>query len=101
MYLPHLYWMLFLFHFPQGSNDTEIWVSGVLCSQICGMHVLDRLLDMYLNPGEGREPMHGAAVRLLHCHGASLDPLKVLEVCLQHWSESSFNLKFNNPSLMG
>lgn len=25
--------------------------------------------------------MHGAAVRLLHCHGASLDPLKVLEVC--------------------
>jgi hypothetical protein len=35
---------------------------------------------MYLKPGEGREPMHGAAVRLLHCHGASLDPLKVLEV---------------------
>lgn len=40
---------------------------------------------MYLKPGEGREPMHDAAVRLLHCHGASLDPLKVLEVCaLQH-----------------
>jgi hypothetical protein len=28
--------------------------------------------------------MHRAAVRLLHCHGASLDPLEVLEVCLHH-----------------
>jgi hypothetical protein len=44
-----------------------------ICSCLC------RLLDMYLKPGEGREPMHGAAVRLLHCHGASLDPLQVLE----------------------
>jgi hypothetical protein len=38
------------------------------------------LLEMYLHPGDGRAPMHAAAVRLLHCHGASLDPLKVLEV---------------------
>jgi hypothetical protein len=53
-----------------------------ICSCLC------RLLDMYLKPGEGREPMHGAAVRLLHCHGASLDPLQVLEVCFQNITNS-------------
>lgn len=37
------------------------------------------LLELYLQPGGGREPLHTAAVRLLHCHAAHLDPLKVLE----------------------
>ena len=35
---------------------------------------------MYLNPQDGKEPMFKAAVRLLHNHGESLDPLQVLEV---------------------
>lgn len=39
-----------------------------------------RLLDMYLDPQDGKEPMFKAAVRLLHNHGESLDPLQVLEV---------------------
>jgi vacuolar protein sorting-associated protein 3 len=39
-----------------------------------------RLLDLYLDPQNGREPMFTAAVRLLHNHGESLDPLQVLEV---------------------
>jgi len=39
-----------------------------------------RLLEMYLDPQDGKEPMFTAAVRLLHNHGESLDPLQVLEV---------------------
>lgn len=35
---------------------------------------------MYLNPIDGKEPMFRAAVRLLHNHGDSLDPMQVLEV---------------------
>ncbi|XP_021866697.2 vacuolar sorting protein 3 isoform X1 [Spinacia oleracea] len=38
-----------------------------------------QLLDMYLDPQNGKEPMLNAAVRLLHNHGESLDPLQVLE----------------------
>uniref|UniRef100_A0A7C9A599 Vacuolar sorting protein 39/Transforming growth factor beta receptor-associated zinc finger domain-containing protein n=2 Tax=Opuntia streptacantha TaxID=393608 RepID=A0A7C9A599_OPUST len=38
-----------------------------------------QLLDMYLNPQNGKQPMFKAAVRLLHNHGESLDPLQVLE----------------------
>uniref|UniRef100_A0A7C9A4M3 Vacuolar sorting protein 39/Transforming growth factor beta receptor-associated zinc finger domain-containing protein n=1 Tax=Opuntia streptacantha TaxID=393608 RepID=A0A7C9A4M3_OPUST len=34
---------------------------------------------MYLNPQNGKQPMFKAAVRLLHNHGESLDPLQVLE----------------------
>lgn len=39
-----------------------------------------RLLEMYLEPINGKEPMFKAAVRLLHNHGEMLDPLQVLEV---------------------
>lgn len=39
-----------------------------------------RLLEMYLDPKDGKEPMFKAAVRLLHNHGEALDPLQVLEV---------------------
>jgi hypothetical protein len=35
---------------------------------------------MYLDPQDGKDPMFTAAVRLLHNHGESLDPLQVLEV---------------------
>lgn len=38
-----------------------------------------QLLDMYLDPQNGKEPMFNAAVCLLHNHGESLDPLQVLE----------------------
>ncbi|XLT87079.1 hypothetical protein HN873_008832 [Arachis hypogaea] len=38
-----------------------------------------RLLEMYLDPQDGKEPMFNAAVRLLHNHGESLEPLQVLE----------------------
>ena len=35
---------------------------------------------MYLDPQDDKDPMFTAAVRLLHNHGESLDPLQVLEV---------------------
>ena len=39
---------------------------------------------MYLDPQNGKEPMFNAAVRLLHNHGESLDPLQVLKVFNQY-----------------
>jgi hypothetical protein len=54
-------------------------------SIVHGVSVSDlRLLGLYLNPQNGKEPMFTAAVRLLHNHGKSLDPLQVLEVLLLH-----------------
>ncbi|KAM0048430.1 putative vacuolar sorting protein 39/Transforming growth factor beta receptor-associated domain 2 [Helianthus debilis subsp. tardiflorus] len=44
------------------------------------MPICSWLLDIYLNPADGKTPMFKAAVRLLHNHGESLDPLQVLEV---------------------
>ncbi|KAK7302294.1 hypothetical protein RJT34_13180 [Clitoria ternatea] len=38
------------------------------------------LIEMYLDPQAGKDPMFTAVVRLLHNHGESLDPLQVLEV---------------------
>eukprot|EP01018_Ginkgo_biloba_P015024 Gb_27372 [translate_table: standard] len=49
------------------------------CAELGRPDAYMQLLDMYLEPGDGREPMYKAAVRLLHCHGESLDPLQVLE----------------------
>ncbi|KAJ0837115.1 putative vacuolar sorting protein 39/Transforming growth factor beta receptor-associated domain 2 [Helianthus annuus] len=43
------------------------------------MPICSWLLDIYLNPADGKTPMFKAAVRLLHNHGESLDPLQVLE----------------------
>lgn len=49
------------------------------CAELGRPDAYMQLLDMYLEPGHGKEPMYKAAVRLLHCHGESLDPLQVLE----------------------
>ncbi|WOG84814.1 hypothetical protein DCAR_0103999 [Daucus carota subsp. sativus] len=49
------------------------------CAEIGRPDAYMQLLDMYLNPKDGKEPMFRAAVRLLHNHGDSLDPLQVLE----------------------
>ncbi|KAG9458271.1 hypothetical protein H6P81_002779 [Aristolochia fimbriata] len=49
------------------------------CAEIGRPDAYMRLLDMYLDPQDGKEPMFTAAVRLLHKHGESLDPLQVLE----------------------
>ncbi|KAM2042803.1 hypothetical protein ACFX16_036455 [Malus domestica] len=49
------------------------------CAEIGRPDVYMQLLDMYLDPQDGKEPMFKAAVRLLHNHGESLDPLQVLE----------------------
>ena len=43
---------------------------------------------MYLDPQDGKEPMFKAAVRLLHNHGESLDPLQVLEVYIPFQSQA-------------
>lgn len=51
-----------------------------LVSLVLTIYDTFRLLDMYLDPQDGKEPMFKAAVRLLHNHGESLDPLQVLEV---------------------
>ncbi|XP_022724772.1 transforming growth factor-beta receptor-associated protein 1-like [Durio zibethinus] len=49
------------------------------CAEIGQPDAYMQLLDMYLDPRDGKEPMFKAAVRLLHNHGESLDPLQVLE----------------------
>ncbi|KAL3739286.1 hypothetical protein ACJRO7_020658 [Eucalyptus globulus] len=49
------------------------------CAEIGRPDAYMQLLDMYLDPHDGKEPMFKAAVRLLHNHGESLDPLQVLE----------------------
>ncbi|CAK9184466.1 unnamed protein product [Ilex paraguariensis] len=49
------------------------------CAEIGRPDVYMQLLEMYLDPKDGKEPMFKAAVRLLHNHGESLDPLQVLE----------------------
>ncbi|XP_058101915.1 vacuolar sorting protein 3 isoform X2 [Magnolia sinica] len=49
------------------------------CVEIGRQDAYMQLLDMYLDPQDGKEPMFKAAVRLLHKHGESLDPLQVLE----------------------
>ncbi|XP_044496342.1 vacuolar sorting protein 3 isoform X2 [Mangifera indica] len=51
------------------------------CAEIGRPDAYMQLLDMYLDPQDGKEPMFKAAVRLLHNHGESLDPLQVLEIC--------------------
>ena len=54
---------------------------------------------MYLDPQDGKEPMFKAAVRLLHNHGESLDPLQVLEV-LHPLSVTSIHDLFVHYSLL-
>ncbi|RYQ88464.1 hypothetical protein Ahy_B09g095638 isoform B [Arachis hypogaea] len=49
------------------------------CAEIGRPDAYMQLLEMYLDPQDGKEPMFNAAVRLLHNHGESLDPLQVLE----------------------
>ncbi|KAL5985479.1 hypothetical protein ACLOJK_027463 [Asimina triloba] len=49
------------------------------CAEIGRQDAYMQLLEMYLDPRDGKEPMFNAAVRLLHKHGESLDPLQVLE----------------------
>ncbi|KAK7304539.1 hypothetical protein VNO77_42420 [Canavalia gladiata] len=49
------------------------------CAEIGRADAYMQLLEMYLDPQDGKEPMFTAAVRLLHNHGESLDPLQVLE----------------------
>ncbi|KAL9275128.1 Vacuolar sorting protein 3-like protein [Drosera capensis] len=49
------------------------------CAELGRPDAYMQLLDMYLDPQNGKEPMFKAAVRLLHNHGESLDPLQVLE----------------------
>lgn len=49
------------------------------CAEIGRSDAYMQLLDMYLDPQDGKKPMFKAAVRLLHNHGESLDPLQLLE----------------------
>ncbi|XP_024988456.1 transforming growth factor-beta receptor-associated protein 1 isoform X2 [Cynara cardunculus var. scolymus] len=49
------------------------------CAEIGRPDAYMQLLDIYLNPTDGKKPMFKAAVRLLHNHGEALDPLQVLE----------------------
>ncbi|XP_055810495.1 vacuolar sorting protein 3 isoform X2 [Solanum dulcamara] len=49
------------------------------CAEIGRPDAYMQLLEMYLDPMNGKEPMFKAAVRLLHNHGEMLDPLQVLE----------------------
>lgn len=62
-------------------SDSRKIVPQLLLLFICFFFYI-RLLDLYLNPEDGKEPMFKAAVRLLHNRGVSLDPLQVLEVPL-------------------
>ncbi|CAH9145690.1 unnamed protein product [Cuscuta epithymum] len=49
------------------------------CAEIGRPDAYMQLLDMYLEPMNGKGPMFAAALRLLHNHGEILDPLQVLE----------------------
>ncbi|CAD6273374.1 unnamed protein product [Miscanthus lutarioriparius] len=49
------------------------------CAEIGRDDAYIQLLGLYLDPQNGKEPMFTAAVRLLHNHGESLDPIQVLE----------------------
>lgn len=49
------------------------------CAEIGRQDAYKQLLDMYLDPQDGKEPMFKAAIRLLHNHGESLDPQQILE----------------------
>uniref|UniRef100_A0A0D9ZT40 CNH domain-containing protein n=1 Tax=Oryza glumipatula TaxID=40148 RepID=A0A0D9ZT40_9ORYZ len=49
------------------------------CAEIGRDDAYIQLLDLYLDPKNGKGPMFTAAVRLLHNHGESLDPIQVLE----------------------
>ncbi|MCO5566316.1 hypothetical protein L7F22_019993 [Adiantum nelumboides] len=60
----------------------DIEAAESYCSELGRPDAYMRLLDMYLKPGDGREPMYNAAVHLLQLHGTSLDPLQVLEARL-------------------
>jgi len=54
------------------------------CAEIGRDDAYIQLLGLYLDPQNGKEPMFTAAVRLLHNHGESLDPMQVLEVLLYY-----------------
>ncbi|BBH01263.1 Vacuolar sorting protein 39 [Prunus dulcis] len=65
-------------------EGSELWSEKAILYKKLGqealvLQILALLLDMYLDPQDGKEPMFKAAVRLLHNHGESLDPLQVLE----------------------
>ncbi|CAN1169715.1 Vacuolar sorting protein 3, partial [Linum perenne] len=65
-------------------EGSELWLEKAILYRKLGqetlvLQILALLLDMYLDPQNGKEPMFNAAVRLLHNHGESLDPLHVLE----------------------
>ncbi|KAL6567205.1 hypothetical protein OROGR_000873 [Orobanche gracilis] len=49
------------------------------CVEIGRPNAYMQLLEMYLDPKDGRVPMFKAAVHLFHNHGQMLDPLQVLE----------------------
>ncbi|XP_073129655.1 vacuolar sorting protein 3 [Henckelia pumila] len=49
------------------------------CAEIGRPEAYIQLLEMYLDPKDGRGPMFKAAVHLLHNHGELLDPMRVLE----------------------
>lgn len=49
------------------------------CAEIGRPEAYIQLLEMYLDPKDGRGPMFNAAVHLLHNHGEMLDPMQVLE----------------------
>ncbi|KAG6393893.1 hypothetical protein SASPL_144468 [Salvia splendens] len=66
------------------------------CAEIGRPDAYMQLLDIYLDPKDGREPMFKAAVRLLHNHGEMLDPLKVLERLLNTQPFSQFVHKMSH-----
>ncbi|CAI5509838.1 unnamed protein product, partial [Closterium sp. Naga37s-1] len=49
------------------------------CLQLNDPHAFDHLLHLYLHPGGSRRPMFDAAVRLLHCARAHVDPNSILQ----------------------
>ncbi|KAG4400739.1 hypothetical protein AAZX31_07G113900 [Glycine max] len=65
-------------------EGSELWLEKAILYRRLGqetlvLQILALLLEMYLDPQDDKDPMFTAAVRLLHKHGESLDPLQVLE----------------------
>ncbi|KAL4286667.1 hypothetical protein AHAS_Ahas19G0109100 [Arachis hypogaea] len=63
-------------------EGSELWkledseAAEEYCTEIGRPDAYMHLLEMYLDPQDGKEPMFDAAVRLLHNHGESLDLCK-------------------------
>ncbi|KAK7293024.1 hypothetical protein RJT34_15884 [Clitoria ternatea] len=91
----------------------ELWLEKAILYRRLGqetlvLQILALLLEMYLDPQAGKDPMFTTAVRLLHNDGESLDPLQIvhnlsravdIDTRLSRLDERSRHVQINDESL--